>query len=142
MKNVHLQAYYEDDLSLYPEDEIKKAMLKEVENLQGTYDPVPKSSFTPQQLKHVIQTGWVVQTRPAQEGEASLKARFVAKGFKKQILDPSLETYASTPSHLSLRILLILSLVNRWDVVTADISSAFLQSPIPSEELVLVNPTT
>ena len=47
---MHLQAYYEDDLSLYPEDEIKKAMMKESENLAGTYDPVPKSSFTPQQL--------------------------------------------------------------------------------------------
>ena len=30
--------------------------------------------------------------------------------------------------------------MNRWDVVTADISSAFLQVPIPSEELVLVKP--
>ena len=118
LKDVHLQAYYEDDLSLYPEDEIKKAMLKEGENLHGTYDPVPKSSFTPQQLKQMIQTRLVVQARPSQEGEASLKARFVAKGFKQQILDPSLETYASTPSHLSLRILLILSLVNHWDVVT------------------------
>ena len=75
-----------------------------------------------------------------QDGETSLRARFVAKGFKQQILDPSLETYASTPSHLSLRVLLILSLVNHWDVVTADISSAFLQAPIPEGELVLVKP--
>ena len=82
----------------------------------------------------------MVQPRPAQDGETSLRARFVAKGFKQQILDPSLETYASTPSHLSLRILLILSLVNHWDVVTADISSAFLQAPIPEGELVLVKP--
>ena len=88
----------------------------------------------------MIQTRWVVQPRPAQDGETSLRARFVAKGFKQQILDPSLETYASTPSHLSLRILLILSLVNHWDVVTADISSAFLQAPIPDGELVLVKP--
>ena len=88
----------------------------------------------------MIQTRWVVQPRPAQDGETSLRARFVAKGFKQQILDPSLETYASTPSHLSLRILLILSLVNHWDVVTADISSAFLQAPIPEGELVLVKP--
>ena len=29
LKNVRLQAYYEDVHSLYPEDEIKKAMLKE-----------------------------------------------------------------------------------------------------------------
>ena len=140
LKDVHLQAYYENDLSLFAEDDIKKAMLKEGESLHGTYDPVSKASFTKQQLKQVIQTRWVVQPRPAQDGETSLRARFVAKGFKQQILDPSLETYASTPSHLSLRILLILSLVNHWDVVTADISSAFLQAPIPEGELVLVKP--
>ena len=140
LKDVHLQAYYEDDLSLFSEEEIKKAMLKEGESLSGTYEPVSKTSFTQQQLRQVIQTRWVVQARPSPEGEASLRARFVAKGFKQQIVDPSLETYASTPSHLSLRILLILSLVNRWDVVTADISSAFLQAPIPEGELVLVKP--
>ena len=140
LKDVHLQAYYEDDLSLFPEEDIKKAMLKEGESLHGTYVPVSKASFTKQQLKQVIQTRWAVQARPSQDGSTSLKARFVAKGFKQQILDPSLETYASTPSHLSLRILLILSLVNHWDVVTADISSAFLQAPIPEGELVLVKP--
>ena len=140
LKDVHLQAYYEDDLSLFPEEDIKKAMLKEGESLHGTYVPVSKTSFTKQQLQQVIQTRWVVQARPFQDGSTSLKARFVAKGFKQQILDPSLETYASTPSHLSLRILLILSLVNHWDVVTADISSAFLQAPIPEGELVLVKP--
>ena len=109
LKDVHLQAYYEDDLSLFAEEDIKKAMLKEGESLRGTYEPVAKSSFTKQQLKQVIQTRWVVQPRPAQDGETSLRARFVAKGFKQQILDLSLETYTSTPSHLSLRILLILS---------------------------------
>ena len=98
LKDVHLQAYYEDDLSLFAEEDIKKAMLKEGESLHGTYDSVSKASFTKQQLKQVIQTRWVVQPRPAQDGETSLRARFVAKGFKQQILDPSLETYASTPS--------------------------------------------
>ena len=140
LKDVHLQAYYEDDLSLFAAEDIKRAMLKEGESLRGTYDPVSKASFTKQQLKGVIQTRWVVQPRPAADGDTSLRARFVAKGFKQQIMDPSLETYASTPSHLSLRILLILSLVNHWDVVSADISSAFLQAPIPEGELVLVKP--
>ena len=92
LKDVHLQAYYEDDLSLFAEEDIKKAMLKEGESLHGTYDPVSKASFTKQQLRQVIQTRWVVQPRLAQDGETSLRARFVAKGFKQQILDPSLET--------------------------------------------------
>ena len=40
LTNGHLQAYYEDDLSLFAEEDIKKAMLKEGESLHGTYDPV------------------------------------------------------------------------------------------------------
>ena len=35
MHIVHLQAYYEDDLSLFSEEDIKKAMLKEGESLIG-----------------------------------------------------------------------------------------------------------
>ena len=42
LKDVHLQAYDEDDLSLFAEDDIKKAMLKEGESLHGTYEPVAK----------------------------------------------------------------------------------------------------
>ena len=40
---------------------------------------------------------------------------------------------------MSLKILLTLSLINRWDVITANLSSAALQAPI-ARELVLVEP--
>ena len=33
--------------------------------MQGTYEPVSKASFTPQQLKQVIQTRWVVHLPPS-----------------------------------------------------------------------------
>ena len=112
LKDVHLQAYYEDELSLFAEDDIKKAMLNEGESLHGTYDPVPvsKASFTKQQLKQVIQTRWVVQPRPAQDGETSLRARFVAKGFKPADLGSKLgnlrlhtqPSELENPSHLEL----------------------------------------
>ena len=44
LKDVHLQAYYEADLSLFAEEDIKKAMLKEGESLQGTYEPWPNQA--------------------------------------------------------------------------------------------------
>ena len=37
-------------------------------------------------------------------------------------------------------IILALSLINRWDVITANLSSTLLQAPIASEELLLVEP--
>ena len=80
-----------------------------------------------------------MQERSSQEGEASLKARLVDTSFKQQILDLDMATGASTPSHLSLKVLLTLSLINRWDVITATISSASLQAP-KANELVLVQP--
>ena len=99
-----------------------------------------RTSLTAQQLQQVIQTTWAIQERSSQEGEASLKARILDKSFKQQILDLDMAICASTPSHMSLKILLTLSLINRWDVITANISSALLQAPIANDELVLVQP--
>ena len=132
VKEAQLQAYFEDDLSLFPAAEIK--------SLRGTYDQVSKESLTAQQLQQVIQTTWAVEERASQDGAASLKARIVDNSFKHQISDLDLTTCASTPSHMSLKILLTLSLINKWDVITTDISSALLQAPIATEELVLVQP--
>ena len=60
MQDAHLKAYFEDDLSLFPAEEIKKAKLKEGESLRGTYEQVSRG-LTAQQLQHVIQTTWAIQ---------------------------------------------------------------------------------
>ena len=140
VKEAQLRAYYADDLSWFTTEEIKEAKLKEGESLRGTYDQVSKESLTAQHLQQVIRTTWAIEERASQDGAASLKARMVDKDFKLQISDLDLTTGASTPSHMSLKILLTLSLINKWDVITTDISSAFLQAPIATEELVLVQP--
>ena len=139
-KNAQLQAYFEDDLSLFSAEEIKKAKQKAGESLRGTYESVPRASFTAQQLQHVTQTSWAIQEQSSQDGEASLKARILDKSFQQRIFDFDMATCASPTVHMSLKILLILSLINRWDVITANFSSALLQAPIASEELVLVEP--
>ena len=140
VKDAQLRAYFEDDLSLFSAEEIKKAKQEEGESLKGTYEPVSRANLTAQQLQHVIQTTWAIQERSSQEGEASLKARMIDKSFKQQLFELDFETGASTPSHMSLKLLLTLSLINRWHVTTAEISSALLQAPIANEELVLVKP--
>ena len=56
LKVAQLQNYFEDDLSLFSAEEITKAQQKAGESLRGTYEPVPRASFTAQQLQHVIQT--------------------------------------------------------------------------------------
>ena len=136
VQDAQLQAYFADDLSLFPAEETKKAKQKAGESLRGTYEQVSRASLSAQQLQHVTQTTWAIQEQSSQQGEASLKARILDKSFKQQILDLDMATCASTPSHMSLKILLTLSLINRWDVITANISSALLQAPRANDELV------
>ena len=95
MKDAQLRAYFEDDISLFSAEEIKKAKQKEGESLKGTYEQVSRANLTAQQLQHVIQTTWAIQERSSQEGEASLKARMVDKSFKQQLLEVDFETGAS-----------------------------------------------
>ena len=58
----------------------------------------------------------------------------------QQLLDLDTTPCASSPSHLSLKILLTLSLINRWDVITTNTSSASIQANKANDELVLVQP--
>ena len=99
-----------------------------------------RASLTTQQLQQVTQTTRAIEERASQDGAASLKARIVDNCFKQRILDRDLATCTSSPSHMSLKIFLTLSLINKWDVITTNISSALLQAPIANEELVLVQP--
>ena len=139
VKHAELRAYFEDDLSLFPAEEIKKAKQEAGESLKGAHKSVPRTSFTAHQFQRVIQTTWSVQEQSSCEGNVSLKARILDTSFKQQLFDLYLPTCES--SHMSLKILLTLSLINQWDVITASLSSAALQAPI-ARELVLVEPPT
>ena len=140
LQSAQLHASFDDDLSLFSAEEINKAKQKAGESLRGTYGQVSRASLTAQQLQQVIQTTWAFDERSSREGEVSLRARIVNTSFKQQIFELDCGSCASTPSHLSLKILLTLSLINKWDILTADISSALLRAPIANDELVLVQP--
>ena len=54
VKHAQLGAYFEDDLRLFPAEEIKKAKQKAGESLKGAYESVPRTSFAAHQLQRVI----------------------------------------------------------------------------------------
>ena len=124
---------------MFSAEDIGQAKQKAGESLKGTYDQVSRSSLTVQQLKHVTKTTWAIQARSS-KGATSLAARLVDTNFKQQLLGLDIAPCASSPSHLSLKILLTLSLINRWDVITTNISSASIQATKANDELVLVQP--
>eukprot|EP00971_Amphidinium_carterae_P119271 2362450-Amphidinium_carterae.3 len=63
---MQLQDWYDDDNEDHDENELKAAIKEEHDALQKTdlLARVHKSDYTPQQLKDVIQTKWVVRSRP------------------------------------------------------------------------------
>ena len=142
LKEAQLHAYFADDPSLFSAEEITTAKQKASERLSGTFERVSKASFTARQLQQVIHTTWAFEERSSQGGDVSLHARIVNTSFRKQLLKHDFGSCASPTSHLSLKILLTLSLINKWDIRTADMSSALLQAPIANHELVLVQPPT
>ncbi|MBW0523649.1 hypothetical protein O181_063364 [Austropuccinia psidii MF-1] len=62
--------------------------------------------------------------------EIVYKARLVAKGFCQRYGIDCEHTYAPTASLTSLRMLLALSLKNKWKMASFDVSVAYLHSPI------------
>eukprot|EP00971_Amphidinium_carterae_P269599 5348296-Amphidinium_carterae.1 len=84
LDNMHLQEWYDDDNETYDANELKQAIKEEHDSLQkmNVLTRVQASDFDQQQLKDVIQTKWVIRSRPGGT-KRKLKARFVAKGFTK-----------------------------------------------------------
>eukprot|EP00971_Amphidinium_carterae_P161156 3195379-Amphidinium_carterae.1 len=82
---MHLQEWYDDDNLDYDANELKTAIKDEHDSLQKTnvFTRVHARDYSQQQLKDVIQTKWVIRSRPGGT-KRKLKARFVAKGFTQK----------------------------------------------------------
>ena len=118
---VPLPSYhYHDNIEQYDKQEVLTAMKKELDKLRqkDMYEECDKSTLTPEQLRKVVKTRWVVGDRPdptttATTGEvhaSELRACFVAKGYSQYVDDPMVECYAATPSSASLKTLLLLGI--------------------------------
>ena len=75
--SISLQ-HYDDDISQYSETAVKEAISSELSSLRGRglFDAISSSDLTPEELKKVIKTKWVINSRAGQQG-SSLKARFL-----------------------------------------------------------------
>ena len=137
--------HYHDDIERYDKDLLLKAMKKELDKLRQKemYEEVDSSTLSQEQLRRVVKTRWVVGDRPdpttaadTTTGEihaSELRERFVAKGFSQHINDP-MECYAATPSSTSLKGLLLLGILQGHQTTCLDISTAFVNTPLPPTE--------
>ena len=106
-------------------------------------DPVNESTtsvhlyntLTQEQRSKIIKSRWVLR----QKGNTR-RARIVAKGYAEDVKDND-DIYASTPIFCVLRLLLPMSLSNRWIVRAGDISTAFLHAKGATDDLLMFPPT-
>ena len=124
LKEAQLHTYFAGDPSLFSAEQITRAKQKASERLHGTCEQVSRASFTARQLQQVIHTTWAFEEKASQGGDVSLHARIVDTSFRHQILEHDFSSCASPTSHISLKILLTLSLINKWGIRTANMSSA------------------
>ena len=83
---------------------------------------MPANNLTPDQLRECIPTRWVHRAKGL-----AVKSRIVVKGYK-QIIEDKDDTFASTPSFTTLRLLLVMAIARNWFCLGADVSTAFLHA--------------
>ena len=115
-------------------EEEKAGMNKEMQSMLNfdVFEEVKMAELTPAQLETVISTHWV-KTR---KSDGICRCRIVVPAYDQVVEDPD-ETYASTPSLVTLKTLLTLAVARGWHVTLADVSTAFLHVLVDGEVLVL-----
>eukprot|EP00971_Amphidinium_carterae_P167316 3315409-Amphidinium_carterae.1 len=140
MKDIQVQQWwqYEDDITMFSESAVKEAMNKELSQLlsKQSLREIGSRSLTAEQLQQVVATRWVITQRRTNNGTKDIKRRFCGKGFSQFIHDTDTQTFAATPSSMAMRLLLTIAIIKQFAVFTADVASAFLNTPIDEEVIV------
>lgn len=121
----------------FPKELELAGMKKEMEPMINfdVFSEVPVTSLSDSELWHAISSRWVKTRKP----DGTVRCRLVVRGFDQVVEDPD-QTFASTPSLTTLKLLLTLSVAFGWDVSTGDISTAFLHALITREDIFVIPP--
>ena len=111
----------------FPVEAQTKCMNKELQSTKdfSVYTEKPIEQCTEEEIEGAIGLKWVKRWKSDEE----LRMRLVAQGCYQD--DSSLDSdsvFASTPSLVTLRLLLIMSIARGWTITLADISTAFLHA--------------
>ena len=115
-------------------------MCEEVNNMESCGAGVLLSASQVQELKQahpsarIIQARWVV----ARKSDVKVRARIVAKDIKKHQTARQLGYSSPTPSVESLHVILAHAAVSDFYLRSLDISHAFMHSPLPKEESIVL----
>ena len=111
----------------FTEEEVKDGMKLEMNSMKGfeVYDEIPIENCSQDDIDNALDCTWVKRRKTPRK----VRCRLVARGCFQEAMDTD-DTFASTPTLVTLRVLLLLSLSRCWTVLTCDISTAFLHAPM------------
>ena len=133
LENPYL--WYETE---FPKELEVEGMRKEMKSMVNfdVFTEVPVTQLNQDQLSSAISSKWVKTRKP----DGSVRCRLVCRGFDQVVDDPD-QTFASTPSLTTLKLLLTLAVTFGWNVFTGDISTAFLHALITGEDIFIIPPS-
>ena len=125
--------WYETELPL---ELVEAGMKKEMSSIKDfdVYEEVLADTVPENALKTAIPTIWVHRAKGLE-----VKSRLVVQGYKQVIADKD-DTYASTPSFVTLKLLLTLAIAKSWFVLGGDVSTAFLHADWVGEDILVFPP--
>jgi hypothetical protein len=113
------------------------AMLEEITALQqqGTWTLVPCP-----QSKNIVGSKWIYKIKRNPDGSISrYKARLVAQGFSQAKGLDYFETFSPVVRHSTVRIIIALAAMNKWELRQLDVKNAFLHGDL-KEEVYMAQP--
>ena len=113
----------------YPEEAQRIGMNQEMKSMKDfdVYTEVPIDQCSQEDIDQAIGVRWVKRWKT----DTELRMRLVVQGCYQDSSSIDVDSiYASTPSLVTLRLLLVMSLARSWEISLADISTAFLHAAI------------
>ena len=109
-----------------------EAMTKEYQSIMknGVWDIVPKLEG-----KSVVSSKWIYKIKHTLDRSIEkYKARFVARGFsQKEGIDYEAKTFAPLAQYTSIRAIMALESMMKWDLHQMDVKTAFINGVIEEE---------
>ena len=119
--------------SEFPPEAERKGMMKEMDSMKNfeVYDEVKVDECTQEQIDGALDCRWV----KVWKSEDELRCRVVVRGcFQNVEKSEEDNLFASTPSLVTMRLLLRMALARNWGITMDDVSTAFLHA-LMSEEV-------
>ena len=121
--------------SEFPPEAERRGMMKEMDSMRNfeVYDEVKVDECTQEQIDGALDCRWV----KVWKSEDELRCRVVVRGcFQNVEKSEEDNLFASTPSLVTMRLLLCMALARNWGITMGDVSTAFLHALMNEEVFV------